>query len=61
MTKTAAASPLVFFLLGAVMAGVGIWALAIDRAGFGLGMLVFATGLLITGLFRRRADRHNSG
>lgn len=50
-----------FFLLGAVMAGVGIWALAIDRAGFGLGMLVFATGLLITGLFRRRADRHNSG
>lgn len=57
MTKAAVASPLAFFILGVVMACVGIWALAIDRTAFGFGMLVFAAGLLITGLIRMRAGR----
>lgn len=59
-TKAAVASPLAFFILGVVMACVGIWALTLDRAVFGVGMLIFAAGLLITGFVRLWADRRRS-
>ncbi|MDP4331899.1 hypothetical protein Q7F20_00790 [Curtobacterium sp. A7_M15] len=57
MSKATAASPIAFVVLGLAIATVGLWALVIERVAFGVGMLVFAVGLVLTGLFRFRMRR----
>lgn len=57
MSKATAASPIAFVVLGLAMATVGLWALLIERVAFGVGMLVFAVGLVLNGLFRFRMRR----
>jgi hypothetical protein len=60
MSKADAASPIAFVILGLAMASVGLWAVVIERVGFGVGMLVFAVGLVLTGLMRLRMRRRRN-
>lgn len=60
MRKADAASPIAFVILGLAMASVGLWAIVIERVGFGVGMLVFAVGLVLTGLMRLRMNRRRN-